>query len=215
LTLRRLFRCCFGNRCCVEKVSNGSHACLKNEVEWGWGVASDLLRPPSYPLSIYCCRYQGILERSDQTCLNFLLMCGPPTGVLPLSMSNDDTVQKYLVRVEKRHLKDWPWNGKNRWPNALMYNQSCPLTTGLNVAYGVLTPDRFQTGHKKYGKTKWKRKSFEDPTSMYHGNYLFVSPCVHVKQATFSCVCLCAPPPFHRLFSGEFPHQSAQYSPPF
>jgi len=118
--------------------------------------------------------YENILEKSDQTCMNFLLMCGPASGILPYNTLKDGTVQKHLLRLEKRHLKDWPW-GKpaNKWPNTLSYNQDCGDTTGLKIKYGVLRPDRFQTGHKKYNKTKWSRASFEDPGTMYHGNYLF------------------------------------------
>lgn len=118
--------------------------------------------------------FEAILEQSDQTCLNFVLMCGPASGILPYNTLKDGTVQKHLLRLEKRHLKDWPWGrAAHRWPNTLVYDQDCAETTGLTIKYGVLRPDRFQTGHKKYGKTKWSSASFKDPLTMYHGNYLF------------------------------------------
>ena len=113
------------------------------------------------------------LEKSDQTCLNFLLQCGKPDGYLSTAVSNK-TVAKYLSSSEKKHLKAWPWHGRPRgkpWPLMSAFRQTC-AGSGLAITYAMLNPQRFQNGHRKYAKSKWARFAYDDPEVMYHGNYL-------------------------------------------
>eukprot|EP00039_Didymoeca_costata_P005831 m.85060 g.85060 ORF g.85060 m.85060 type:complete len:391 (+) comp12993_c0_seq1:272-1444(+) len=112
--------------------------------------------------------WKGLLEKSDQTCLNFLLMCGLPNGILPSSVSNL-TAQVFLLKAEKIHRK-WPWHS-NKWPNLLTFDRVCK-SSNISVKYGVLSPRDFQTGHPKYNQTKWARAAFDNKNVMYHGNYL-------------------------------------------
>jgi hypothetical protein len=116
--------------------------------------------------------YADDLEKSDQTCFNFLLVCGFSNGTIPATLTTE-RAKKYITMEERKHLR-WPWHKKlDKWPNMMTFTTACSATTSLKLNYGVLRPDRFQTGHKKYSKTKWKRMSYEERHVMYHGNYLF------------------------------------------
>ena len=115
------------------------------------------------------------LERSDQTCMNFLLQCGMSSGLLSPAISNQ-TVRQYLSVAEKKHLRVWPWHGsrsKKPWPILMPFKQQCS-DTSLDITYAMMNPQKFQNGHKRYAKSKWKRFAYDDPTVMYHGNYLMV-----------------------------------------